>query len=505
MNYKLRTFLRLIGIIGISMSIFVQVQCTSSPPKPNFIVFFTDEMSPSYLGHEGGSYPTPNLDKLAAEGIRFTNSFSSAAMCTPSRYGVLTGQYPGRCIHPEFKEKYPSDQPYSVAWNSYITKQNQTLPRILSANGYVTGMAGKWHLGDPKFDNDSPLNKIDEEVEINTEDLNAILKEHQQRIQSQVMEQAGFDFAKSVIWTNNDDFRIKKLINHNFPWVTKGAVDLLKQFKEQEKPFFLYVANTAVHGPHHGESLDYDMRNTQEGRVEDLVQYQPPVEEIKNQLKDLNHFEQYKYAGMAEIDFQAGLLIKTLKDLNLDENTMFIFMSDHNVEPGKASCYQQGIHVPTIIKWPAKIQKGTTSAAMMQNVDILPTLLELAGIRLPSDLIIDGKSIVPVLEGKQEKSRDYIFIDSGFARAVTDGKFKYIAFRPPESVVEKMQNKTVKYAPNFLNTFKQAHSQISMEYYPAYFDQDQLYDLEADPYEQKNHAHDRVIKGIKKSYDQKHR
>ncbi len=490
MNYSRRRFLKNSGLITAAAWMPLHFRCAAPARKPNVVILFSDEMDLSYLGYGGGNYPTPNFDQLAGAGMHFTNAYASAAMCTPSRYGLLTGQYPGRCTHPKFKAEFPADQPYSIGWNSFLYENIQTLPRLLSKNGYVTGMAGKWHLGDPELEDDEFLANVDADAEINTSELNTGLKKHQERLQKLVSKQGGFDYAKSVIWTNNDDFKVKKLRYHNFPWVTKGAVDLLKKFKKQDKPFFLYVASTACHGPHHGESLDNDMRNTQEGGIEDVLQYSPPVAEIKENIKNLSRFEQYKYAGMAELDHQVGILLNKLKELQLFENTIVIFMADHNVEPGKASCYQKGLHVPAIIKWPNKIKPGSVCDALMQNVDIMPTILDVVGIGFPPGKVIDGKSLLPLIDGKAESVRQYIFADSGYARSVANGKYKYIAFRSPKDVIREMQEGKVKYAPNFLNVFKQQHSHITMEYYPGYFDQDQFYDLETDPYEQNNLAYD---------------
>lgn len=489
MDYSRRKFIKHSGLLTALAYLPIQLSCANSSKRPNVVLFFSDEMDPTYLGYGGGNYPTPNFDVLASQGVRFTNAFACAAMCTPSRYGLLTGQYPGRCSHPKFREDYPTDQAYSVGWNSYIDESIQTLPGILSEHGYITGMVGKWHIGPSGLQADEYFAQLDENAKTITPEMNENLKKHQQRLQRLIEKEAGFDHARSVIWTNNDDFKVKQLSNHNFPWVTKGAVDLLEEFKSQDKPFFLYVASTAVHGPHHGESLDYDMRNTQEGRIDDVLQYSPDVAKIKSAIKGMSKFESYKYAGMAELDNQVGILMNKLKELDLEDNTIFIFMSDHNVEPGKASCYQQGLHIPAIIRWPAQIEAGISSSSLIQNVDIMPTILEVAGVEKPTDTKIDGTSLLPLINGTKNKVRDYIFADSGYARSVSNGKYKYIAFRPPQDVVDGMADGTVKYAPNFLNVFKQAHSQISIEYYPNYFDQDQLYDLEADPYEQNNLAY----------------
>jgi len=174
----------------------------------------------------------------------------------------------------------------------------------------------------------------------------------------------------------------------------------------------------------------------------------------------------------------------------MDNDTIVFFLADHNREPGKATCYQKGFRIPMIVRWPGKGAPGITSDALVQSVDVLPTIFDAADIPLPADGTFDGKSIAPIVEGKSAKVRDSVYMESGYARSVTDGEFKYIAVRFPESVIEQMKDDSMDYAPNHLNIFQQAHSQIAIESYPGYFDQNQLYDLKNDPYEQHNLAYD---------------
>ena len=115
--------------------------------RPNIVIMFTDELEMNDIGAYGGDIPTPNIDKLASQGLRFTRAYTPSSMCTPARFAFLTGKYPGRCTAPTFLKSNPIDQPYSIAWNTWITQDLMTLPRLLSQNGYITGMAGKWHVG----------------------------------------------------------------------------------------------------------------------------------------------------------------------------------------------------------------------------------------------------------------------------------------------------------------------------------------------------------------------
>jgi arylsulfatase A-like enzyme len=172
--------------------------------SPNFILIYTDEMQFSDLGCYGGQIPTPNIDQLASEGLMFTSAYTTASMCTPSRYSVISGQFPGRCSAPSFLKDSPVTEPYNIAWNTWITPDKLTLPRVLSKNGYVTGMSGKWHVGKvpqgtvlPKFSGDESLDDPDTEAE---------LIEQQSVYQSLVESLAGFDDASSVVWGNYDGF-----------------------------------------------------------------------------------------------------------------------------------------------------------------------------------------------------------------------------------------------------------------------------------------------------------
>ncbi len=490
MSITRRKFLNQTGQLSLAASLGLLTRCSTKKDQrqPNIILFYSDELPPSYLNCYDGKFPTPNLDSLASAGIRFVHSYVAAPMCTPSRYALLTGQLPGRCKHPNFLEEFPPDQPYSIGWNAYIDSSAPTIARILSKNGYVTGMAGKWHIG--KMPESVRLPQIPEDADPDDPEVNAQLQLHQRIVTGQIMKDAGFDYAASAVWENFDMFPLKKLRFHNFPWITKGAVDFMKQRSEDQKPFFLYVATTAVHGPNHVESLDFDPRYTLSGKIDEVNNDQFPIDDIKNKLKDVAETKQHAYAGMRMLDSHIGIILKKLTELALEDNTIVIYMSDHNIEPGKATTYERGTHVPFIIRWPEKVKAGITSDALVGSVDILPTVLEAAKVPIPDSAKFDGKSLLPILKKPQHNIHEYLFTESGHTRAVTDGRYKYIAFRLPGNVIEKMKRGELDYAPNHLNTARQEHSQIAIEFIPHYFDQDQLYNLENDPYEMTNLAND---------------
>ena len=462
---------------------------TNKEVKPNFVVIFSDEMDPNYLQsyNEKSIHPTPNITELAEEGTLFTNAYTTSPMCTPSRFSILTGKYPGRCSTDEFMEEYPYDKPYSVAWNTRIDKPTRTIANYLSEAGYVTGMAGKWHVGDENPDiPDIP--QFSAEDELTDPEVNEKLKKHHEIFRNLLKETAGFDYANSVSWSNFDNFPFKKLAFHNIPWITRGAALFLDDRAKDKKPFFLYVAPTAVHGPAHQESLDRDPTYTLEGKVEDVRNYDIDKSIIKEQIKDIPDPDRHKFVGLAYTDKLVGDILKKLEDNNQMENTVVIFMADHNVEPGKATCYEKGNKVPLIVKWPGKAT-SYKSDNFIQSIDLVKTMIESASVDDPLAEELDGMNVLGLMEENAEQVRESIYLESGYARGIRVGDYKYISFRLPEDVVNAMKNEETEYAPNYLNTYKQAHSQIAIEYFPHYFDQDQLYNLEEDPYELKNLAY----------------
>lgn len=451
--------------------------------KLNFIVIFTDEMQFSDLGCYGGEIPTPNIDRLASEGIRFARAYTPASMCTPSRYAFLTGQFPGRCSAPSFAVENPPDQPYNIAWNSWITADKKTLPRILSENGYTTGMAGKWHVGRVPVGTVLPEFRADEALD--NPEIQSKLIEQQSVYQELVEDAGGFDEALSVVWSNYDDHPLRELRFHNFPWMVSGALSFIDQQKERDKPFFLYFASTAVHGPNHVADLEKDISFTPGGRDTTLSGLSIHIPALKEQLSRTDPKNRHRVAGMAQTDHAVGLIREKLNESDLAGNTVIIFMADHNVEPGKATSYEKGIHIPMIIYWPGRTS-GSVSDALIQNTDIYPTILNAAGIELPEDYMLDGVSMLPVISDPDRQIREYIFSENGYTRSVSDGTYKYIALRYPGNLVEAMESGDMDHVPSYVKVWPQAHSAIAINGFPGYFDQDQLYHLEEDPYEQEN-------------------
>ncbi|MBD3375267.1 sulfatase-like hydrolase/transferase [candidate division KSB1 bacterium] len=504
MKISRRGFMRTAALSAASFALPFS-QCAQQR-KPNIILLFSDELAPEYLSCNGGEISTPNLDRLAGSGVRFTRAYTAAPMCTPSRFSVLSGKYPGRCEHKEFLESFPPDTPYSIAWNTWLTSSLPTIASELSKNGYLTGMTGKWHVGKLPESVEKELPELPADADPADEDVQKKLQQHQKIVADRVCHDAGFDQALSVSWDNFDMFPVKQLRYHNFPWITRGSVDFIREAARDQKPFFLYAATTAVHGPHHAESLEKDHRYTLEGFVPQVEKFRPPVDEIKQKLSQIPQYLHHKYAGMMELDHHVGIILDTLDELGIANNTLVAFVADHNTEPGKATCYEKGNHVPMLMTWPQRFPGEKICKEMVQSIDLFPSFLYAAGLNVKENLLLDGKSILETVLLDQPAHK-FIYLESGYTRAISDGRFKYIVFRPPQNSIEQMKTGTSRHAPNHLDVFKQAHSQIALTHYPHYFDPDQLYDLENDPYEQINliddPKHHEMLKTLKSELEKR--
>lgn len=459
--------------------------CSSNEKKPNIVIIFSDELDPEYLGCYGGKYSSPNIDKLASEGIRFNRAYSSASVCMPARFSILTGQYPGRCLDPKFNEEFPDTIPYSISLNTLITKTNVTIADVLKENGYYTGIAGKWHLSEWNENDNIPI--LTEDSDLDDPLVNEKLIDLQNKMCEKVKEEGGFDFAQSVLWKNFDETVIKPIRFHNIPWISKGADSFLESAGKQDKPFFLYYTPTSVHGPSHDVSLRKNPKYTPGGidtalAKYDLVNKKELLQKFENNPDSLNHRE----AGIVSLDHQVGLIVNKLKEIGELDNTLIIYMADHNTEPGKSTVYEKGFHIPMIVRWPDTDKKGITTDALIQSVDIFPSLLEYLNISYDTEQPIDGLEVLETLQGTSEKGRDYIYYEAGYQRAIFDGSYKYVALRYPQFIIDQMQTDQLAFAANHINKNKQPHAQIALSSYPNYFDSDQFYDIEDDPYEMNN-------------------
>jgi arylsulfatase A-like enzyme len=354
----------------LGLSVFMAALAPNPVTKtPNIVLFFIDDMGYGDLSVTGAlGYKTPNIDKLAAEGTRFTNFMAAQAVCSASRAALLTGCYPNRV---GVAGAFGPNQGLGLNPNE------ETLAELLKANGYTTGIFGKWHLGsDSVF---LPLKQgFDEYYGVPySHDMWPL---HPWQKQAQYPPLFWIEGSKQVKEIKNLDDA--SLIT---PTVTERAVSFIK--KHKKKPFFLYVPEPMPHVP---LAASARFKGTSERGIFGDV--------------------------LTELDWSVGQIMKELKEQGLDDNTIVIFTSDNGpwlnygdhagssggFREGKGTSFEGGQRVPAIIRWPGVVPAGRVSNKLLSNIDILPTLVKLTGAKSPREKI-DGIEFVDLLKGDDTK------------------------------------------------------------------------------------------------------
>ncbi len=376
------------------------------PPRPNFIIIFTDDQGYQDLGCFGSpTIQSPNLDKMAEEGIKLTSFYVAAPLCTPSRAALMTGSYPTRVNMAE-----GVDFPVLLDGDSKGLNPNEiTIAEVLKSAGYHTAMFGKWHLGDqPEF---LPTRQgFDEFFGLPySYDISPF---HQNK---------KYNFAplpllegETVIEENPDcDYLTRQ--------ITERSVRFIEENKDQ--PFFLYLAHPDPHRPIYvSPEFIADAPDSLKARLEKEDGY------VDYAARD----KLYKYA-INEIDWSTGQVLDALKKNGLDENTLVFFTSDNgptlgSAQPlkGKKGGYFEGaVREPAIIRWPGKIPAGLVNDEMLSTMDLLPTFAKLAGAKIPDDRVIDGKNIWPVLVNNENSPhKAFFYHQRRELKAVRSGDWK---------------------------------------------------------------------------------
>lgn len=417
--------------IGLAFFVvFSFIACnTVEKKKPNIIFILADDLGYGDLGCYGQkTILTPNIDKLANEGMRFTQAYSGSTVCAPSRCALMTGYHTGKAI-------IRNNGIIGTGERINLPDTSFTVAELLKSQGYVTGLFGKWGLGEPETEGIPNNQGFDEFYGFLNQG-----RAHQYYV----------DFA----WHNEMKVNFPENANNKeVKNVAEWYFDKLKEFVRQNKdePFFIYYACTLPHA---------EMRTTKE----DLKPYlkengESKFDEIPFKGKKLyrpTKVPYTTYAGMvSQLDRHVGELENLLKDLNLNDNTIIFFTSDNgpHKEGGykpevfdsngilrgiKRDLYEGGIRVPLIVKWPGKINVGTESNYPWANWDFLPTVAELIDTDIPEGL--DGVSGMPILLGKEYERTSPLYWEfltptKKFRMAVRKGKWKGITY----SLQDKMQ------------------------------------------------------------------
>ncbi|MGJ8644418.1 MAG: sulfatase family protein [Luteolibacter sp.] len=386
-------------------SVAVAMLCASlhcaAEQKPNFVIIYTDDLGYGDLSCYGSeNIASPNVDRMAAEGIRFTDFYSGSASCTPARAALMTGSYPRRVMMENVL--FPGSVDKHTKKSVGLNPEEITIAELLKAEGYSTACVGKWHLGDdPSF---MPNNNGFDEY-------------------------FGLPYSNDMVPPRFVDLPLLRNgevleLNPDQDTITRRYTEESIAFieKNQEKPFFLYLAHSMPHRACHA-SPEFTKRFT---------------EKQMNGIKpgeDKGSRDFLYPAAVEEIDWSTGEILRVLSELGLEENTLIVFTSDNGPMIGstgplrgrKGSVNEGGHRVPGIVQWKGRIPAGSVSEEVVTAMDLLPTFSRLAGGEVPTDRVIDGHDILPLLEAKADAKSPYkAFFYTHGGMAVRSGKWKLI-------------------------------------------------------------------------------
>ncbi|MCY1723509.1 sulfatase [Prolixibacteraceae bacterium Z1-6] len=348
--------------------------CTTvSTEKPNVVLILADDLGYNQVGCYGTNYyKTPNIDKLAADGIRFTDAYAACLVCSPTRASIMTGKYPGRLHLTDFIPgntlKNPLKEP---DWQKFLPLAEMTIGELAKEAGYATAAFGKWHLSiEKKAPASLPYNPDKQGFD-----------------ESFVTFKPGVD--KTRRWQNAESDA------HNVDTITTLAMDFIERKKGE--PFLLYIAHNTIHDP-------------LAEKEKTIAKYIPGSEKPENNA--------IIGAMIERLDQSVKKIIDKIDEAGISDNTIVLFFSDNGglakyakqtpLRAGKGFIYEGGIREPLIVKWPAKIKAETTSKALISSVDFFPTFAEIMGLDTKA-INIDGKSFLNNLLGQSDQNHDAIF------------------------------------------------------------------------------------------------
>ncbi len=350
--------------ILVAFTTFILASCTTGKNtynetksnRPNFLILVADDVSFDSFGFTGGGVApdvTPNIDRLASEGLSFEKAFSTVAVCQPSRQSMLTGLIPNH---------YGSQGFFPMASGT------PNLPALLKASGYMTGIIHKHHHLQPE------------------EDFN-------------------WDFTNEELGLKVPD----GMIGRTPDLLASGLKNLITNAEKENKPFFMFLGSADAHRPFHSDPPNKDIDFWGNGKFDiwypdpsriyepDEITITPALPDIPEIRKDLANYA----SSVRRLDDAVGACIEVLEETGTSSSTIVMFVSDNGMPLafGKFDAYLGSNHSPFLIRWPEKIKKGTkVENHLISLMDITPTILDIAGLPTPSPM--DGRSLVPFLDGK---------------------------------------------------------------------------------------------------------
>ena len=457
--------------------------------RPNIIMFLIDDQNPSSIAAFGGNTYTPNLDRMAKEGMKFTRAYVSSSVCTPSRYSFLTGRFAGNSYSKMYVEAVGGKKNQGLPnFNVALERDKMNIGNTLREAGYTTGFVGKFHLTS-KLDFPEFYKGKEKWIDIPKSakpgpETSAQFK-HNEQWSRRYLKALGFSWAKNVYPENTPS----PYSVHNPEWTTVAALEFIEQNKDG--PFYLHLCSTLLHGP--DKSWRKSMNSpliTGEGEIKSLPKVMTPRAELLKTIKEKGFDPNSHVAGEAWIDDSLGAIFRKLKELGIDDNTLVVFAPDHGRD-GKASVFSHGSSkVPMIMRWPRGIGAGQVCEELVQNVDLVPTFFDLGKAAKPNSYQIDGQSLLPLFKnGKAKDWRNHLYLEMGTARATVTKDWSYIAVRYTKEQIAVIKKSTIQNLPKAMSYIGRLGIGVRGADRPGFFDEDQLYDLKKDPKEMKNLAY----------------
>ncbi len=402
---KVKSIIYIVFIVVASGSF----NLVTAQSRPNIILIQADDLGYSDLSSYGQRrFKTPNIDRLAAEGMRFTQYYAGSAVCAPSRSALMTGQHTG---HTRIRgnARYP------------LLPEDVTVAEVLKSAGYRTALIGKWGLGEAGSTGIPNRQGFD-------------------YFFGYLNQRHAHNYYPTFLWRNEERIKLRNVtpdedkegagnstnrLDYSHDLIAEEALKFVEQ--SREGPFFLYLAFTIPHANNEAKNKGME--------VPDLGEFAD---------KDWPEQEKAKAAMIARMDRDVGRLMATLRRLGIDDQTLVFFTSDNGphreggVDPDffdsngplrgiKRDLYEGGVRVPMIARWPKRIKAGAKSDQVWAHWDFLPTVAEIAGVKPPAN--IDGISMLNALLGKKQRDHEFLyweFHERGFSQAVRMGDWKAV-------------------------------------------------------------------------------
>ena len=362
--------------------------CQNNPPstppeRPNIILIMTDDQGIGDLGVNGNPIlETPNIDAMAARSASLSRFYVSP-VCSPTRACLMTGRY-----------NYRTRVVDTWVGRSMMDTEEVTIAELLRDAGYATGIFGKWHLGD-----------------------NYPMRPNDQGFEEALVHKGGGLAQPSEPFENERRYTDPILFHNGHPVQTKGyctdvyfdaALQFIEASHADDSPFFTYIATNAPHGPYHDVPENLKAKYKQQDIPSIHYGKDKTNEKVLDNVAGV-------LAMIENVDQNVGKLFTRLSQLQLTDNTLVIFMVDNgpnslryvmNLRGMKSNVHEGGIRSPFFAHWPGRLKTGTTSDRIAAHIDLLPTLLDVAGVRVSPELNLDGRSVLPLLEGREENWPD---------------------------------------------------------------------------------------------------